>query len=449
MSRVVSFGLLGLIGVGYLILGVLYATQTPAWQVPDEPAHYNYIAQLSTFELPVIQSGDWDNAYLESLKAARFSQQSQAGRLFTIQYEDHQPPLYYILATPIFLLTSGALIPLRLLSVVIGLGVVICGFATVYTLFPKQPYLALIVAALIAFLPQHLAMMSGVNNDCLAELMVGLTLWSCARWIVADQPNRIGYALRIGLLIGIGSLTKVTTYSVAAVAVITFLLILRRQDAPNIKGGRRKAAFLVSLVLPGAMLGGLWFARNMSVYGVPDILGLRAHDAVVVGQLRTTDLIAQVGFNKYLIDGLQTTFQSFWGQFGWMGVILPRNIVSLLVFFNVFVLMGAGIAFVQFRGLLAHQQRDGLLVLLSMAGLAMIQYVYYNLSFVQFQGRYLYVALISFGMYFAAGLTGWGSLYTGRGAIVVRWGIAASFGMGMAGLAGYLLFRVLVPGLSG
>jgi len=31
----------------YLALGTLYAVQTPIWQVPDEPAHYNYIRYLA------------------------------------------------------------------------------------------------------------------------------------------------------------------------------------------------------------------------------------------------------------------------------------------------------------------------------------------------------------------------------------------------------------------
>ncbi|MDI6834774.1 MAG: MarR family winged helix-turn-helix transcriptional regulator, partial [Rhizobiaceae bacterium] len=31
----------------YLALASLYAIRTPAWQAPDEPAHYNYIRQIA------------------------------------------------------------------------------------------------------------------------------------------------------------------------------------------------------------------------------------------------------------------------------------------------------------------------------------------------------------------------------------------------------------------
>ncbi|MSQ11017.1 MAG: hypothetical protein EXR52_08485, partial [Dehalococcoidia bacterium] len=48
-----------LVGV-YVLLGCLYALRTPLWQNPDEPAHYNYVRQLSTGGgVPVLQAGDY------------------------------------------------------------------------------------------------------------------------------------------------------------------------------------------------------------------------------------------------------------------------------------------------------------------------------------------------------------------------------------------------------
>jgi hypothetical protein len=81
--------------LGYLIVGALYAALTPAWQSPDEPAHYNYVAQVARNGCcPKIEPGDWDSRYMEELKGARFLPEL-LDRLDTIQYEDHQPPLYY------------------------------------------------------------------------------------------------------------------------------------------------------------------------------------------------------------------------------------------------------------------------------------------------------------------------------------------------------------------
>ena len=35
----------------YLGIGALYVINTPAWQAPDEPAHYNYVRQLAAGQL--------------------------------------------------------------------------------------------------------------------------------------------------------------------------------------------------------------------------------------------------------------------------------------------------------------------------------------------------------------------------------------------------------------
>src|SRR4030042_1864635 len=55
-----------LIVAAYLVIGTLYAVKTPAWQVPDEPAHYNYVRYIVEHRaLPVLRSGDFDQKYNE------------------------------------------------------------------------------------------------------------------------------------------------------------------------------------------------------------------------------------------------------------------------------------------------------------------------------------------------------------------------------------------------
>src|SRR5512136_2469103 len=57
----------------YVVIGTLYAVKTPAWQVPDEPAHYNYVRFVAEGRgLPVLEPGDYDGVFLENVKAARF-----------------------------------------------------------------------------------------------------------------------------------------------------------------------------------------------------------------------------------------------------------------------------------------------------------------------------------------------------------------------------------------
>ena len=63
---------LALILLVYLPLAALYAIRTPAWQAPDEPAHYNYVAQLADGRLPVLEAGDWQQDALDALRATGF-----------------------------------------------------------------------------------------------------------------------------------------------------------------------------------------------------------------------------------------------------------------------------------------------------------------------------------------------------------------------------------------
>ena len=79
-----------LILAGYLVAAACYAVWTPAWQVPDEPAHYNYARFLAeNGRFPVLQAGDYPHSYLEEIKARRFPPDMS---IDPIRYESHQPP---------------------------------------------------------------------------------------------------------------------------------------------------------------------------------------------------------------------------------------------------------------------------------------------------------------------------------------------------------------------
>jgi len=149
----------------FLIIAGLYAIYTPDWQAPDEPAHYNYISQLAEGNFPVIEVGDYDQAYQSLVVSSKFDPQYSVE---PFEYEDYQPPLYYLIQTPIYLLSGGLLTALRLTSVILGAGVVLLAYLIGRQLFPGREWLALTAAAFVAFLPQHVAMLASVNNDSLA-----------------------------------------------------------------------------------------------------------------------------------------------------------------------------------------------------------------------------------------------------------------------------------------
>jgi 4-amino-4-deoxy-L-arabinose transferase-like glycosyltransferase len=412
----------------YLALGAAYALRTPPWQNPDEPAHYNYVAQVAESGCcPLIEMGDWDQDYLSALTSSKFDP-ALLGGLNAVQYEDHQPPLYYLMGVLPY--QAFGLLGLRLLSVVLGAGAVVCAYAVGRLLLLEPAPAPLIAAGVVAFVPQRLAMMASANNDALAELIVGLALVAL---IHALKTGRRFWL--VGLIVGVGFLTKITVYGLAVavgIAVLAEAWAARRGLGTCIARG-------LEIGTPALALGAIWWARNLSVYGGADFLGLAAHDAVVVGQLRTAGLIAQVGVEAYLRAALTTTFQSFWGQFGWMALPLDGRIYAAIGAGLLLALIGALLTLPKRRAPAHSWQIGAYAGLIALAAIALAQMIYYNLTFVQFQGRYLYPALIPAALALAYG---WDGLARRAG---WRWGgLIAPVLLILLNL--YILWRV-IPGL--
>ena len=402
-----------LILAGYLMAAVAYAIWTPAWQVPDEPAHYNYARYLAEHgRFPVLQAGDYPHAYLEEIKARRFPPDMP---IDPIRYESHQPPLYYILAAGVYALFAGAslavrLAAMRLLSVALGAGTIAIAYVLVRENFPGRPYLAWGTAAFTAFLPMHIAITAGVNNDALAELVLAAILLWLLRYLRRRPSRHAPMHSRdwfpLGLLLGLGLLTKTSVYIALPIAA---LVILWGEGRLAPERGRVRSILLGWFISFGtALLMALpWYVRNILTYGGLDILGLGRHDAITVGQLRTAEWLAANGTASLVQRFIRTTFQSFWGQFGWMGVLLDSRLYTLLALLSALAAGGVIGWWVRLARrqttLYAHEAR-ALAVLGASALLTTLGYLWYNLQFVQHQGRYLFPALIPIGLAFAAGL---------------------------------------------
>lgn len=398
-----------LILIVYAALGTLFAVKTPPWQNPDEPAHYNYVAHLATErKLPVLQMGDYDEAYLQRLKADRFPPDLS---IASIRYESHQPPLYYLLAVPIYWLSGGHLLALRLFSVVLGGVVALLIFLCARTAVPASPHIALGAAAFAAFLPMHLALMASVNNDALAELLIAGTMLVLLRWqrseVEAGGGQAPGYMLAAGILIGLAFLTKATAYILLPVALMVVIL---RTVWPGIAlrptSGKR-FLYLAQLLVPALILGMPWWFRNSFLYGNLDFLGLRWHDTVVTGQPTAAAWIAENGWDAYWERAWSFTSKSFWGVFGWLGVFMDARIYTVLFILSAMAFLGV---FVRCREQVAGDGRtwpffltSSWMTLLLLWLAAFAAYAWYNVGFIQHQGRYLFAALPAWSLLFAVG----------------------------------------------
>lgn len=434
---------LWLILTAYALIGVLFALFTPDWESPDEPAHFNYVDQLAQGRLPVIEPGDYDQAYLtEVVFQSHFGPEYS---LETIEYEDWQPPLYYLLQLPVHLLSGGSLQALRLFSLLLGAGVVALAYEVALQIFPGRRWIATISATFIAFLPQHIAILASVNNDSLAELLIAAMLLA----LVNESQTREGgtapsYNPRrlrmLGILLGLGFLTKGTVYPMAV--VISVVLLRRRWGdwAALLRQG-------LNVAVPSVILGSIWWVRNAAVYGGVDILGKAAHDAVVVGQPRTADLVSVLGLWEAVQKFFQTTFNSFWGQFGWMTVPLPGRAYLLLWIFTVLILVGLALALVRRGSPSGPRVRDSLLMLMTLLALTTAIHVTYNLTYEQHQGRYLFPALVPIGIGVAIGFETW-MKQVQRHLAAAGTLLPLSFAAVLISLDLWALFGVLLPELA-
>ena len=390
--------------VAYLVIGGLYASLTPNWQAPDEPAHYNYVRFLAIHgTFPELVHGCYDQTYLDQLKDRRFPPDLPIDSLC---YEYHQPPLYYVLAVPIFKVSDGSLLAMRLFSLILGAGVVVLAFLTGQAIFPHQPAIALGTMAFVAFVPMHLAVLASANNDALAELIIAAILLLLTRRMLSASTSSTRQDILLGGLLGLGLITKTTVY-----IAIPLVAVSLWWAAPNRHEWRRlaKQAALIFgvalvIVLP-------WYARNSALYGGLDLLGLGRHDEIVVGQLRTVDFLADVGWTSYAGNFVSTTIHSFWGQFGWMAVPMDGRTYLLLTLLALMAIAGllaywtsVVSAQAEVRYSLSAGQRRALGLLALTIALMVLGYIWYNLSFVQLQGRYLFPALIPIGLFMSLGL---------------------------------------------
>lgn len=467
---------LGLILALYLIAATLFAFYTPRWQAPDEPAHFNYVQSLAQRgQLPLLLPGCYPAEELAELTTRRFP---PGLPIDTLCYEAHQPPLYYLLAAPVarvaVALGLDPLVPLRLFSVLIGAGVVLASAGLVRELFPERPLAAVGVAGLIATIPMHLTFLSAVNNDGLAELLLILSVWQMLRLLRRPEDGR-GW-LQLGILLGLALITKATIYIALPLAALTVVLagVPSRRSTVRLM---RPAVFAFGVALLFVLP---WFARNSLAYGGLDVLGLERHDAIVVGQLRTQQRLVEQGLLGYLKDFVLTTFHSFWGQFGWMAAPLPASVYNSL--WLVTAVAAGGLALFSWRAsmgrttepvpsgeapqrprpgtrgkrtgvsplmetevglvpFLSPLQWRGLTLLAAWIVLNLMIYIWYNLSFVQFQGRYLFPSLTAIVTFL---LIGWSEWITPRYQGLALGLLLTAFWL----LDLWSLFAVIIPQLS-
>jgi hypothetical protein len=329
----------------------------------DEPAHFNYVRYLAErHELP-IQVGNVRDP----------------GAFERADFEYYQPPLYYLLcALPVHwsgehvalwicrgLSVAFALLSLPLLSGVLGL----------LGMGQAERRAGVTFAAL---LPVHAYFSSVVSNDSLCWLMA---LAITHELLMRVQTNLAGRPqprftlepdLRVGVLLGLGMLTKSAIIAFYPVTVLAYALVMQRE------GGRRAFTGVAVAIGSSLLFAGSWYMRNMLLYGSPLALDMGFGSPQPGRLVLGTQLLAVTG-----------TVQSFWFPMRHVPNSAAENAVWALGLALVALHVVAAIAYLASRRPLGPP----VVVALTIIAVVMAGHVALNLRWGEAEGRFLLPAL--------------------------------------------------------
>jgi len=242
--------------------GLAWSLITPPFEVPDENAHYAYVAQLAErarLPHPAGQDPSLSPAEDAMLAATGFFRavgirqdpviltEAQQQVLDALTRENlsargsgyaggatSAPPLYYLTQVVPFRLAPGGTVLNRLslmraLSAVMGAITVLFIFLFLAEMLPGTPWAWTAGALAAAFQPLFGFMSGGVNYDDLQYLFAAALLLAMARVFRRGLTWR--GAVEIGLALGLGVVTKVAMAGLAPAAGLTLLLALTRARA--------------------------------------------------------------------------------------------------------------------------------------------------------------------------------------------------------------------------
>jgi 4-amino-4-deoxy-L-arabinose transferase-like glycosyltransferase len=436
--------------IAFLILGVIYSVVTPIFEASDELWHYPLLQWLSKGNpLPVQDAknvGPW-------------------------KQEASQPPLYYWLtgAATAWIDTSdmaqvrrenphvnnGVITPdgnlnlvvhnpqvesfpwrgsvlavhlARLMSVLMGAVTVWLTYRIALELFSDRSWLALGAAAVNAFTPMFIFISGAVNNDNLTMMLCSLGLLLIVKRLreyegpsIRDQKAaerklsfrqdffyRMGRWLPLGVVLGLGALTKTSTLALLPITGLAVIVAAWR------KGSWREFwAGALATALPVLLIAGWWYFRNIQLYG--DVTGISAF-IDVLGKRAAPASLLQLWGERW---GFML---SYWGLFGGVNVPIDYWGYHVLNALAILAVIGVVIYFIMmtwqwFRADPIHSWRDftydvrdyvqgrAALFLVGLFGLIVVALLtqWARITWSS-QGRLVFSAISTWSIYFVLGL---------------------------------------------
>jgi len=307
----------------------------------------------------------------------------------------------------------------RLVSTLMALGTLVAVYRLGRIVCPDRPGLALGMSGLVAFTPQFLFLSASANNDNLVILVSAWVLVLLVGWVRGPDLPRPAHLGLLGVLLGLGALSKAAGLLLWLVAATTCLFLAWR-------AGRWRWLIVAGGVILGVALAvsGWWFVRNLRLYG--ELTGIQTHLSVV-GYRRTLPA------GPMAIVGEFRGFRySFWLLFGWFSILAPQPFYWAMDSLSLLGLAGLGLFLARHRRHLAAWTRVALAILFAWLVLVAVGLLRWTTFTLASQGRLLFPALPAIALFL---VIGWAELVPKRARRLV----------GVAALGLWLAWAALCP----
>lgn len=398
------------LGASFLFLAVAYSLVIPIFEGPDEDDHFRfakYIADHRALPVQVFEPGGgeaghqgWQPPLYYSFAAALLAPMD------TSDFAQHlwrNPAATFVgdaacCGRNIYYHTDSENFPfhgttlavhwVRLFSALFGLIAVAATYALTLTLFPKELWLALAAAAVVAFNPSYLFASALVSNDAPLAALSALVLLGWVKFLTGQWNLSLRYPVLLGGLIGLALLVKTTAIGLIPFSILVLGIIGWRQQ--NLRHALTAGVTLLAVV---AIVSGWWLVRNQLLYGDPLALRLMQASALFPrsGPLTLPELF-QIS--------LPWLWQTFWGG-PTPGDFSPLVLVILAIL-SAFGAFGFVLAFFRIRDFEFRISVAVLGLWLAFIFVAQIQFIRTTVG--ADQGRYLFPAISAFALFFAVGL---------------------------------------------
>ncbi|MBN1992136.1 MAG: glycosyltransferase family 39 protein [Anaerolineae bacterium] len=435
--------------IGFIILGLIYSLVTPPFEAGDESRHYAVIKYMADTGRLIVQ-----NAPETASLAHHWS------------HEGNQPPLYYALAALLtFWIDSGswddvfwynphttignplrpdnknitihppgenwpwrkhvlAVHLIRFLSLAMAAVTVVAAYGLALKLFTGNRWSAAGAMAITAFNPMFIFISASINNDNAVIMFVTLALWLMVK--LADRQGRKGkegmglplyLPALLGLLIGLGSLSKLYALGLLPLAGLLFLWL-----ALDKKLGTRKTFYTshfwrnlllwnLTMLAVVAVVAGWFYLRNALLYN-GDFLALQ----VMRDTAGQRDKIPSLATLRAEFEGFRI---AYWALFGGVNILADNWLYTALDWISLIAVTGV-VVFIVTR-ITYHVSRVTFYVsknieqislptfalLLAWYGIMVAGFIVWNLTQPAGQGRLLYPAIAAISALGMLGLTWW------------------------------------------